>query len=99
MALLPLLSAWGMQRLRAEDDGAAANTISGWADRVKTFGAKLAQEQIFVHMDNTCYFLGDTIYYKAYVRQSSTGKPSRMSGVLYADLINQDGFLVQREQL
>ncbi|MBQ5680825.1 MAG: hypothetical protein IIV20_05045, partial [Bacteroidaceae bacterium] len=50
-------------------------------------------------MDNTCYFLGDTIYYKAYVRRGDTGTPSRLSGVLYAELLNQDGYLVERQQL
>ena len=77
----------------------APNTLEGWADRLDKFGKSIPQEQIFVHMDNTCYFLGDTIYYKAYVRRSDTGTPSRVSGVLYAELLNQDGYLVQRQQL
>ena len=74
-------------------------TLEGWKSRLETFGKSLPQEQIFVHTDNTCYFLGDTIYYKAYVRRSDTGLPSRVSGVLYAELLNQDGYLVQRQQL
>ncbi|MCR5849344.1 MAG: hypothetical protein K6G92_01360 [Bacteroidaceae bacterium] len=74
-------------------------TLEGWADRLDKFGKSIPQEQVFVHMDNTCYFLGDTIYYKAYVRRSDTGTPSRISGVLYAELLNQDGYLVQRQQL
>lgn len=74
-------------------------TLEGWANRLETFGKSIPQEQVFVHMDNTCYFLGDTIYYKAYVRRGDTGTPSRLSGVLYAELFNQDGFLVERQQL
>lgn len=74
-------------------------TLDGWADRLDKFGKTIPQEQVFVHMDNTCYFLGDTIYYKAYVRRSDTGTPSRISGVLYAELLNQDGYLVERQQL
>ena len=74
-------------------------TLEGWADRLKTFGKSIPQEQVFVHIDNNCYFLGDTIYYKAYVRRSDTGTPSRISGVLYAELLNQDGYLVERQQL
>ena len=68
-------------------------TLEGWANRLETFGKSIPQEQVFVHMDNTCYFLGDTIYYKAYVRRGDTGTPSRLSGVLYAELLNQDGYL------
>ena len=77
----------------------APTTLEGWAERLETFGKSIPQEQVFVHMDNTCYFLGDTIYYKAYVRRSDTGTPSRLSGVLYAELLNQDGYLVERQQL
>ena len=77
----------------------APTTLEGWADRLGTFGKSIPQEQIFVHTDNTCYFLGDTIYYKAYVRRTDTGTPSRISGVLYAELLNQDGYLVERQQL
>ena len=74
-------------------------SIEGWADRAARFGKAIPQEQIFVHMDNNCYFLGDTIYYKAYVQRSDTRKPSGVSGVLYADLYNQDGYLVERQQV
>ena len=74
-------------------------TLEGWAERAERFGKAIPQEQVFVHMDNNCYFLGDTIYYKAYVQRSDTRKPSKISGVLYADLYNQDGYLVERQLL
>lgn len=77
----------------------APTTLDGWASRAERFGKSIPQEQVFVHMDNNCYFLGDTIYYKAYVMRSDTRKPSLVSGVLYADLYNQDGYLVERQQL
>ncbi len=82
--------------------GAAAQeqtptTLEGWASRLQKFGKSIPQEQVFVHMDNTCYFLGDTIYFKAYLRRSDTGAPSRLSGLLYAELFNQDGYLVERQ--
>lgn len=71
-------------------------TFGEWTERLKKFGTSLQQEQVFIHMDNTCYFLGDTLYYKAYVR-TSDGKPSRLSNVLYVELFNQDGYLVKRQ--
>ena len=77
----------------------APTTLEGWAERLEKFGKSIPQEQVFIHMDNTCYFLGDTIYYKGYVRRSDTGTPSRISGVLYVELLNQDGYLVERQQL
>ena len=94
--LLLLFSLFTFRRGFAQQ---SPTTLEGWADRLKAFGKSLPQEQVFVHLDNTCYFLGDTIYYKAYVRRSDTGLPSRVSGVLYAELLNQDGYLAERQQL
>ncbi|MBQ7180883.1 MAG: hypothetical protein IJR87_06275 [Bacteroidaceae bacterium] len=48
-------------------------------------------------MDNTSYFLGDTIWFAAYTRQTNTDAPSKVSGVLYAELYNNDGYLVERK--
>ncbi len=61
--------------------------------------AQLPQEMVYVHMDNTCYFLGDTLFYKAYVQRSDTGKPTNLSEVLYVELLGQDGYLVERQVL
>ena len=72
-------------------------TLQSFADRLEKFGQKVPQEQIFIHTDNTCYFLGDTLYFKAYVHRSDTGAPSNLSGLLYAELLNQDGYLVERQ--
>lgn len=98
MAVIALLCAvvcsWAQQATLA-----VPTTLDGWAERLQKFGKGIPQEQIFIHMDNTCYFLGDTLYYKAYVRRTDTGAPSKLSGVLYAELLNQDGYLVQRQQL
>ena len=68
-------------------------------NRLTAFGKSIPQEMVFVHMDNTCYFLGDTLFYKAYVQRSDTGKPTNLSEVLYVELLNQDGYLVERQVL
>jgi len=41
------------------------NTLSPLArlsDRARLFGERIPQEKVYVHMDNTGYFLGDTIW-------------------------------------
>ena len=67
------------------------------ADRLERFGAAIPQEKVYVHMDNTGYFLGDTIWFAAYLRKTNTDTPSHMSRVLYAELWNHDGYLVERK--
>ena len=67
--------------------------------RLDKFGRVIPQEKVYLHMDNTSYMLGDTIWFKAYTRQTNTDKPSDVSGVLYAELWNHDGYMLQRKQI
>ncbi len=76
-----------------------AQSLDEFATRIEKFGKTVPQEEVFVHMDNTCYFLGDTIFYKAYLRRSDNGLPSGLSGLLYVELLNQDGYLVERQKV
>lgn len=74
-------------------------TLRAWADRLDVQSRVLTQEVTFVHMDNSCYFQGDTVFYKAYVVRSDNGRPSDMSRVLYTELLDNDGYLIERQIL
>ena len=67
------------------------------AQRLQLFGERIPQEKVYVHMDNTGYFLGDTIWFAAYTRRTNSDRPSKISRVLYAELWNHDGYLVERK--
>lgn len=77
----------------------ADDSLRTLAGKVASYARKTPQEIVSVHMDNNCYFLGDTIWYKAYVLREGKMAPSDISGVLYAELINQDGYMVERQTL
>ena len=66
-------------------------------ERLSAFGNTIPQEKVFVHMDNTSYQLGDTIWFTAYTRQTNTGRPSDVSGVLYVELYGQEGYMIERK--
>ena len=63
------------------------------------FGVSLPQEKVYLHLDNTCYFVGDTIWYKGYVTRSDKGTLTDLSKILYVELLTPDGFLAERQQL
>ena len=67
--------------------------------RMSLFGTMLPQEKVYVHLDNTCYFVGDTIWYKGYVTRSDKGTLTDLSKILYVELLTPNGFLVERQQL
>ena len=71
--------------------------LARFADRLSRFGKAIPQEKVYVHMDNTSYFLGDTIWFAAYTRRTNEDLPSRISRVLYCELWNHDGYLVERK--
>ena len=57
------------------------------------------QEKVYLHLDNTAYFLGETIWMKAYVTRSDTENRSNISRVLYVELISPRGFVIERRKL
>ncbi len=75
-----------------------ANTDSLYC-KVQGFGIGLPQEKVYLHLDNTCYFLGDTVWYKGYVTRSDKGTLTDLSKILYVELLTPDGYLVERQQL
>lgn len=57
------------------------------------------QEKVYLHLDNTSYFMGDTLWYKAYVVKANDLTPTDMSRIVYVELVSPDGFVVERQQL
>jgi len=57
------------------------------------------QEKVYLHTDNNCYFVGDTLWYKAYVLRADNLTPTDMSRILYVELLSPDGVLVERQRI
>ena len=66
---------------------------------VKLFQASYPQEKVYVHFDNTAYFKGESIYFKAYVVRTDKSAPTDLSKVLYVDLLNPSGFVQHKCKL
>ena len=73
--------------------------ISNWTQTVQNTGKAFPQEKVYLHLDNNCYFLGDTIWYKAYVVRTDRKVPTDLSRILYVELMTPDGYLVERQQI
>lgn len=57
------------------------------------------QEKVYVQTDNNCYFVGDTLWYKAFVLRADNNKPTNMSKLLYVELVSPDGVVVERQRI
>lgn len=63
------------------------------------FNREHPQEKVYLHMDNRSYYIGDTIWFKAYVLNATTLHPTHTSGVLYVDLLNENGVEMEHRKL
>ena len=75
------------------------NDLIHWTQTVQNTGKAFPQEKVYLHLDNNCYFLGDTIWYKAYVVRTDRKIPTDLSRILYVELMTPDGYLVERQQI
>ena len=59
----------------------------------------LPQEKVYLHLDNTGYFKGETIWFKAYVVRTDTEKCGNLSSVLHVELVSPKGDVVAHKKL
>ena len=57
------------------------------------------QEKVYLHLDNNCYYKGDTIWYKSYVVRADNLDYTDMSRILYVELLSPDGLVVERQNI
>lgn len=77
----------------------SASTIDSIRLALEKSSSTVVQEKAYVHMDNTCYFVGDTLWYKAYVVRADDLRQTDMSRLLYVELLNPDGLVVERQNV
>lgn len=65
-------------------------------EEVGRFDHEYPRESVFLQMDDAAYVVGDTLWYKAFVVRSSTLRPTDISRVLYVELLNDGGNLLER---
>jgi hypothetical protein len=64
--------------------------------KAENYYSKLPAEKIYLHFDKLNYATGDTIWFKAYLLNAATFTPSKLSGKLYIEMINDSSRIVDR---
>ena len=73
--------------------------LQNYASNIAQFNRHYPQEKVYLHMDNRSYFIGDTIFFKAYVMNATTHQRTRISEVLYVELLNEKGIEMEHKKL
>lgn len=68
------------------------------AGKVHGFNSVFSQEKVFLFFDNTAYFQGETIWFKAFVTDASSFTQAQ-SRVLYVELVSPTGVVLQQKKL
>ena len=76
----------------------AQSRIDSVAYRALQVGKVMQQERVYLHFDNTAYYLGETLWFKAYVSFGLNDRPSTLSKVLYVELVAPEGYIVETKK-
>ena len=79
--------------------GAGAQTpLDTLAMRAIMVNQLFPQERVYLHFDNTAYYLGETMWFKAYVTSGLADEEKPQSRVLYVELCAPEGYVVETKK-
>ena len=73
--------------------------IREMVNRINIFNRLLPQEKVYLHFDNTAYFMGEQMWFKAYVLRSDNNHATNVSKVLYVELLDRSGNVIDTQKL
>lgn len=77
----------------------STDSLTRFVQNIHTYNRMFPREQVYLHFDNTGYFMGENIWFKAYVVSPQGFRPSALSRVLYVELLTPEGRIVQQQKL
>ena len=75
-----------------------ADNLIKFTDNINRFNSIFPQEKVYLEFDNTAYFQGENIWFKAFVTHA-TSLERAPSGVLYVDFLAPTGQLILQQKL
>ena len=85
-------------RVRTAESSDYESELIKFADNINQFNSMFPQEKVYLEFDNTAYFQGENIWFKAFVTHATTLERAP-SGVLYVDFLAPTGKLILQQKL
>ena len=92
-----LLFMWALPMAAQQDS--CIQKLASFARNINNFNQLYPREKAYLHVDNTGYYLGETIWFKAYVVTATFNVPTALSKVLYVELLTPEGNIVECKKL
>ncbi|MDH8702125.1 hypothetical protein M2138_001485 [Dysgonomonadaceae bacterium PH5-43] len=83
----------------SQSDSTAVDRLAQFIKNIHSFNYNYPQEKVYLHLDNTSYFVGDTIWFKSYVVSADNNTFTDLSKVLYVELLNGRGDVLDNKKL
>lgn len=80
----------------AQDESVPADSV---AARWGVFNRWYSPEKLYVHLDRTCYAIGETIWFSAYLENASSACEKPLSNFIYVELLGSEGNCILREKV
>lgn len=77
----------------------ALSRLKSFVRYAEEFNRYYPQEKVYLHLDNTGYYLGERIWFKAYVVTAPFHWLTTMSQTLYVELLSPEGYVVETKKL
>ena len=94
LLLLTALLQGGLAQTTGNSE-ASRNSLDNIIIRSAIKQSLFPEERAYLHFDNTAYYLGEDIWFKAYVMSGVDNEPTTMSRVLYVELVSPEGYVVK----
>ena len=88
-----LFLAFAVSSIHAQSE--ETSRILSYIQKAMNFNKVVPQEKVYLHFDNMGYFENETLWFKAYVTRTYDGHASDLSKVLYVELLNPTGDVLQ----
>lgn len=99
MMVLRALPFWAQQTERTPLPP-QADSLARFVRNILTYNEMYPREHVYLHFDNTGYFMGETIWYKAYVvNPQNNNQHTQLSRVLYVELLTPEGRVLETQKL
>ena len=93
IAVMMKVTALAMPNLYSSPD----DSIFSYMQRAMRFNELYPQEKVYLHFDNTGYFKGETMWFQAYVVRADNGQLSDLSKIVYVELLDPAGNIIEKE--
>jgi hypothetical protein len=73
--------------------------INSFIEKYNRYSKLFPQEKVYMHFDNSDYFIGENMWFKAYVVMAGENNLSPLSTTLYVELVAPEGRILETQKL